>query len=81
MLAAVANIGMKESAVVEAKYRPFKEAKKLMRHGGTKLSTRIYPGVGLRIGQHTMDGFIKNMDGFFEHEFVTDLGLPKNYHQ
>lgn len=28
-----------------------------------------------------MNGFIKNMDGFFEHEFVADLGLPKTWHQ
>jgi hypothetical protein len=50
MIAAVANFGMKENSVVEAKYRPFKEAKNFIRNGGNKLSINIPPGVGLRIG-------------------------------
>jgi hypothetical protein len=78
MIAAVANIGMKDQTV-NAKFKPFKEARNLIRHGGTR--SEIPPGVGLRIGQHTMDGFIENMDGFFPHYFTADLGMPKNYHQ
>jgi hypothetical protein len=55
ILAAVSNIGIKDQTV-NAKWKPFKKARKLIKHGGTK--SEIPPGVGLRIGQHTMDEFI-----------------------
>jgi hypothetical protein len=84
VLATMANVGLRYDTSVAAKkhnavHNKIKKAKNLMRGGGA--ISDVPPGVGLRIGQHTMDAFIANMDGFFPQYFVADLALPVNHHQ
>lgn len=59
LLAAIAGTNMKQPTVKAA------GMDSIIREDQINRLADQAPGVGLRIGQHTMDKFIANMDGFF----------------